>query len=330
MFHTAPPWLCAHPCLQPTRLLAMPNVPNRLISPVLTDFISAYDLAALVHRAREEDMSPAPVDLTSEWTVPQQAQAVAVIRARGTGVLAGAATLPTVAAAYDLSLKLADLLPDASPLAPGDVVVHLRGPLRSLLAMERVALNFLTHLSGIATLTRQYVDAVAGTRARIYDTRKTLPGLRGIEKYAVVCGGGCSHRLGLYDAVLVKDNHVAHLSLEELPGVVRRVVETARSAAATPRFVQVEVDTLQQLRAVLPCGVHAVLLDNMPPEVMRQAVRMRDELAPRVELEASGGVSLATVRKIAETGVERISIGALTHSAPAVDLGMDIEGKPVP
>jgi nicotinate-nucleotide pyrophosphorylase (carboxylating) len=309
------------------RLLSMSNVPARPRPPVLTDFISAYDLAALVHRTREEDMSPAPVDLTSEWVVPPQAQATAVIRARGAGVLAGAATLPTVTAAYDLAIKLADVVPDGSALTKGSVVAHVGGPLRSLLAMERVALNFLTHLSGIASVTRRYVDAIDGTRARIYDTRKTLPGLRGIEKYAVVCGGGCSHRLGLYDAVLVKDNHIAHLSLDELPATVRRVVATAKSAAAAPRFVQVEVDTLAQLRAVLPCGVQAILLDNRPPEVLRQAVKIRDELAPRVELEASGGVTLASVRTIAETGVERISIGALTHSAPALDIGMDIESS---
>ena len=304
----------------------MSTAPDRR-PPILSDFISAYDLAALVHRSREEDMSPAPVDLTSEWVVAEQTQGAAVIRARQEGVLSGAVVLPTVAAAYDLSIKLAEVLPDASALKPGAVIANVRGPLRSLLAMERVALNFLTHLSGIASLTRRYVDAIEGTRARIYDTRKTLPGLRGIEKYAIVCGGGCSHRLGLYDAVLVKDNHIAHLSIAELPAAVQQVVAMAKSAAASPRFVEVEVDNLDQLRAVLPCGANAILLDNMPPEVMRQAVQIRDELAPRVELEASGGVNLATVRAIAETGVERISVGALTHSAPALDIGMDIEGS---
>lgn len=300
---------------------------NRRHPPVLTDFVSAYDLAALVHRTREEDMSPAPVDLTSEWVVPEGVQGRAVLRSRQQGILAGAAVLPTVAAAYDLSIKLVEVLPDTSELEAGMTIAAVRGPLRTLLAMERVALNFLTHLSGIASLTRKYVEAIEGTRARIYDTRKTLPGLRGLEKYAVVCGGGCSHRLGLYDAVLVKDNHIAHVALRELPETIRKLVATAKSAAASPRFVEVEVDNLEQLRAVLPCGVNAVLLDNMPPEDMRQAVRMRDELAPRVELEASGGVNLATVRAIAETGVERIAIGALTHSAPALDIGMDIDAE---
>lgn len=305
----------------------MPTAPDHRHPPVLSDFISVYDLAALVHRSREEDMSPVPVDLTSEWVVAEQAQGSAVIRARQEGVLAGAAVLATVAAAYDLSIKLAEVLPDGSALKAGEVIAKVHGPLRSLLAMERVALNFLTHLSGIASLTRRYVQAIQGTAARIYDTRKTLPGLRGIEKYAVVCGGGCSHRLGLYDAVLVKDNHIAHVPLGELPQTIRKLVAMAKSASAGPRFVEVEVDGLEQLRAVLPCGINAVLLDNMPPEVIRQAVKMRDELAPRVELEASGGITLATVRAIAGTGVERISVGALTHSAPALDIGMDIEAR---
>jgi nicotinate-nucleotide pyrophosphorylase (carboxylating) len=191
--------------------------------------------------------------------------------------------------------------------------------------MERVALNFCTHLSGIATLTSAFVDAVRGTKAGIYDTRKTIPGLRGLAKYAVACGGGRNHRIGLYDAVLVKDNHIAHVPTAQLAAAMSAGIAKARAMQPRPVFVEIEVDNLAQLEEVLRCDVDIILLDNMTPSQMQQAVSLRNRIAPRIELEASGGITLANVRAAAETGVDRIAIGALTHSAVALDLGLDID-----
>jgi nicotinate-nucleotide pyrophosphorylase (carboxylating) len=193
--------------------------------------------------------------------------------------------------------------------------------MRSLLTAERTALNFLQHLSGIASLTRRYVEAVAGLPCKVLDTRKTTPGWRLLEKYAVRCGGGMNHRLGLSDAILIKDNHLA--SLGAGPGAICRAVEAARSSLVQSVPVDVEVDSLEQLDEALACHPNMILLDNMKPELLREAVRRRNERAEDVQLEASGGVNLDTVRAIAETGVDRISIGALTHSAPALDIGLD-------
>ena len=204
-------------------------------------------------------------------------------------------------------------------------------PPADLLAVERILLNLLGRLSGIATLTRQYVDAVAGTKARIYDTRKTTPGWRRLEKYAVRCGGGWNHRGGLHEAILIKDNHLA-LGAQSSDGAQRftpaeavtRAKQFVQEHAADPGMViEVEVDTLQQLDAVLPMRPDIVLLDNMSLSQLRDAVSRRDAVDPAIELEASGGVTLATVGEIAATGVERISVGALTHSAVALDIGLD-------
>jgi nicotinate-nucleotide pyrophosphorylase (carboxylating) len=200
-------------------------------------------------------------------------------------------------------------------------VATVTGPLDKLLIGERTMLNFLTHLSGIATLTRRFVDAVAGTKAQILDTRKTLPGYRVLEKYAVRCGGGTNHRMGLYDGVLIKDNHLAAWTKSES---IADAIRTARRKSPGVS-IEVEVDTLEQLREALKGQPEIVLLDNMTPARLREAVAIRDALngQPQVLLEASGGVALETVREIALTGVERISIGALTHSAPALDLAFD-------
>jgi nicotinate-nucleotide pyrophosphorylase (carboxylating) len=217
------------------------------------------------------------------------------------------------------------LVPDGSVLQPGQVVAHLSGPLRALLTGERTALNFLLRLSGVATLTSQYVAQVAGTRAGVYDTRKTFPGWRLLDKYAVRAGGGRNHRMGLYDQVLIKDNHLAGWQTlpgeHSLPGAVRRCRELYPQLV-----VEIEVDTLTQLQQVLPARPDIVLLDNMSPQQLAEGVALRDRLAPAVELEASGGVSLRTVGAIAQTGVERISVGGLTHSARALDLAFDWEG----
>ncbi len=295
-----------------------------MTAPALNDYVAVADLQALIAAARREDVGDAGVDVTSELLVPADATATAEMRARQPGRLAGAALLTMIADAYDPAVRVDVLVDDGATLARGDVVARFTGALRSILALERVALNFVTHLSGIASLTARYVAAVEGTRARIYDTRKTIPGLRGLAKYAVVCGGGAAHRIGLYDAVLVKDNHIAHLSTQQLPNAITELVQRARSRRPAPAFIEVEVDRLDQLERVLPCGIDIALLDNMGVDALRQAIALRDRIAPHVQLESSGGVTLDTVRQIAETGVDRIAIGALTHSAPALDLGLDI------
>jgi nicotinate-nucleotide pyrophosphorylase (carboxylating) len=293
-------------------------------TPNLDAFISGSPLQALIAQARLEDLGPDCLDVTSAALIPPTQTCTAQLTARQAGTLAGASMLPAIAAAFDPGIEVEALRDDGSSLSRGDVVARFRGPLASVLSMERVALNFLTHLCGIATLAAQYVDHTRGTRAKIYDTRKTLPGLRALEKYAVACGGGATHRIGLYDAMLVKDNHIAHLPLEQLAGALSAAIAKARRDYPHLKFVEVEVDSLAQLEHVLQTPVDIVLLDNMTIEQLDAAVAMRDRIAPQVELEASGGVSLETVAVIARTGVDRISVGALTHSAPSLDLGLDI------
>jgi nicotinate-nucleotide pyrophosphorylase (carboxylating) len=218
---------------------------------------------------------------------------------------------------------------DGQLLEPGDSLGQIEGPARGILTAERIVLNALGRLSGIASLTRQYVEAAGETAARIYDTRKTTPGWRRLEKYAVRCGGGCNHRTGLFDAVLIKDNHLA-LGVELSAAANRyspaEAVVRARQFTrdhAPGMIVEVEVDTIEQLADVLPAGPDIVLLDNMTPDQLREAVERRDTLAPQVELEASGGVDLRSVAAIAASGVDRISVGALTHSFTSLDLGLD-------
>lgn len=293
-------------------------------SPILDHFICPDALHTLVRAARLEDMGPDSLDLTSDAIVAANARGRAQVRARDRGRLAGTALLPTILDVYDTRLTLLDMRPDGEPLAVGDVAATIGGPMRSILAVERVALNFLCHLSGIATLTAQYVEAIESTSARIRDTRKTTPGLRGLEKYAVACGGGSSHRMGLYDAVLVKDNHVAGRTPQQFAAAIKAAIAAWRSRSPQPSFVEVEVDTLEQLAAVLRYEPDAVLLDNMPDQKLRKAVAMRDEKAPDVLLETSGGIDLDAARTVAQTGIDLISAGALTHSAPALDLGLDM------
>lgn len=292
--------------------------------PRLADYASASELRRLIDIARLEDLGQPPRDLTSELIVPAERCSAAAFRTRDAGVLAGAALLPLIMDRYDPSVRLTPILHDGQPLKPGENIALLEGPLRSLLAIERVALNLMTHLSGVASLTAQYVATVGHAKARICDTRKTLPGLRALEKYAVACGGGGNHRMGLHDAVLVKDNHIAHLDADGLAAALHDLTVRARATNPPPAFVEVEVDTLDQLKTVLGCAVDRVLLDNMPPVMLGEAVAMRDRLAPYVLLEASGGVNLQTVRAIAASGVDIISVGALTHSAPSLDIGLDI------
>lgn len=293
--------------------------------PPLSQFISEAELRALVERSRAEDLGPLGRDVTSECTIDRERAREGTIVARAPGCLAGAALLPMIAAVYDPALALPISAQDGQTLHAGDPIAQVRGPLRSLLAFERIALNFLTHLSGVATLTARFVEKTAGTKAKICDTRKTIPGLRALQKYAVACGGGVNHRIGLYDTVLIKDNHITGVRLPKLAEVLTAAINRARAINPPPTFIEVEVDSIAQLRRALACQPDMVLLDNMQTSQLRKAVALRDTLAPAVLLEASGGITLANVRRIAETGVDRISIGALTHSAPALDIALDIK-----
>lgn len=255
-------------------------------------------------------------DITSQATLPADARASAVIAARKPGVLAGLRFAECAFRLADAGLTFVPVMQDGDRLQPKDVVARIEGPARGLLAAERIALNFLSHLSGVATATATFADAIAHTKADIVCTRKTTPGLRAFEKYAVRCGGGSNHRFGLDDAILIKDNHVA------VAGGVIPAIEAARAFAGHLVKIEVEVDTLEQLEEALSAGPDVVMLDNMPPETLKQAVEIA---AGRVLLEASGGIELDTVRAVAEAGVDLISSGWITHSAPILDLGLDIE-----
>lgn len=292
----------------------------------------------LIELARDEDLGVPPLDLTSELVGRRGGTAAAELRARSGGVVSGLAALGTVASVFaeggagsDIGVGggvvVEALARDGEPMRPGEVLARIYGPSAAVTMAERVMLNLVGRLSGVATLTAEYVSAArAGGPAVVCDTRKTTPGLRALEKYAVRCGGGWTHRLGLYDAVLIKDNHLAGLSPDEAGRVARRVAESARPRLGADGFIEVEVDTLDQLGAVLTHAgglIDAVLLDNMAPAVLREAVRVRDTIAPGVLTEASGGVGLGTIGAIAACGVERISVGALTHSAVSIDVGLD-------
>lgn len=262
-------------------------------------------------------------DVTTECFVPAEESAQARIFAKEPGVVAGTAVAVAVFRAVDPRVTVTVVKPDGSALLKGDTVLKASGPTRALLTAERTALNFLQQLSGVATLTRRYVDAVAGTRAVILDTRKTTPGLRELEKQAVAAGGGTNHRRGLYDAVMVKDNH---LLAESRPEALQRGIDAARTRHPGIR-IELEADTLDQVRAFLKLdGVDWILLDNMPRALLREAVALVRALPPerRIKLEASGGVTLETVRPIAETGVDYVSVGALTHSARALDFSLEL------
>jgi len=299
----------------------------------LIEWAGGWPLDDDLERAIDEDLGRRRHDVTSEALIDRHTPGRAAVVARQTGTLCGTVLIREIILHASARVEVDLRLGDGDRLQPGDIIAILTGPLRDVLRVERTLLNYMTHLSGVATLTARYVEAVAGTRAAICDTRKTLPGLRWLQKYAVRCGGGTAHRAGLYDAVLIKDNHIAHIPPDELASRITEAVEHTkqrhllRHRPKPIRFFEVEVDTLAQLRRVLEAPIDIVLLDNMPPDVLRQAVAMRDKHAPKVRLEASGGVSLDTVRAIAEAGVDRISVGALTHSAAALDLGLDIEAQ---
>ncbi len=279
--------------------------------------------AAIVELALREDLGLDGSDLTATWVVPAPAQARATIVARRPGVLAG---LPVAAAVFSRicpQIQCTPLSEDGASLNPSQIVLELAGPARAILTGERTALNFLQRLSGVATLTRAFVDAVAGTSARITDTRKTTPGLRALEKHAVALGGGVNHRFGLYDAVLIKENHAAAV------GGVGAALQLARQGATEQgRRVRLmaEARNLDEVRSAASAHPDRILLDNMDLEQLRQCVHFLRRETPQIEIEATGDVVLTNVRQVAETGVDFISIGALTHSAPALNLSLLFAG----
>lgn len=279
------------------------------------DCLDAGEVTRVVRAALDEDFRYGP-DVTSAAVVPPGAVASARIVARQDGVLAGLPVVTEVLRCAAPRVRMETFAQDGDMIVTGTAVAGLTGPLAELLGAERTMLNFLTHMSGIATLTRAWVDAVAGTGAVIRDTRKTLPGLRALEKYAVRCGGGANHRLGLGDAALIKDNHVA---FSAGTGAAFAAVRAAFPDVA----IEVECDTVEQVADALAAGARMILLDNMPPARLRDAVALA-RAYPDVLLEASGGLTLASAREVALTGVDYLSVGALTHSAPALDLALDV------
>ena len=273
----------------------------------------AHMIRDAVAAALVEDLGLAG-DVTTAATIPADAKIRAVIAAREPGVIAGVALAIEAFHQVDPAIAATIENGDGARVKPGDAVLKIDGPARGVLTAERVALNFLGHLSGVATATAALVDAVKGTNAKIVCTRKTTPGLRAFEKYAVRCGGGHNHRFGLYDAVMIKDNHIAAV------GEIAKAVETTRASVGHMVKIEVEIDRLDQLDAALDAGADIVMLDNMSPEDMKKAVAQNKG---RAVLEASGNVTADTVRAIAETGIDIISSGAITHSAPSLDLGLD-------
>jgi nicotinate-nucleotide pyrophosphorylase (carboxylating) len=269
----------------------------------------------VVRRAMAEDLGDAG-DITTRATVPADSQARAVIAARKPGVIAGLDIAAAAFAAVDPAIQVNLRVADGTNVDAGALVLDVAGPARGILTAERVALNFLGHLSGVATATNDIAKAIAHTKARVCCTRKTTPGLRALEKYAVRCGGGVNHRFGLYDAVLIKDNHVA------AAGGVARAVAAAQKNAGHMVKIEVEVDTLDQLREALDAGADVVLLDNMTPVQLAEAVRI---VGGRAVTEASGSITAATAKAVAESGVDLMSVGWITHSAPCLDLGLDFK-----
>ena len=285
--------------------------------------LDAAHVEDLVRRTVEEDLAGGE-DVTTTSTVPVGQRSIASFTTRARGSIAG---LDLAAAAVEMvcgvgACTFTRVSNDGQRVSPGDVLATVEAPTRGLLTAERTALNFLCHLSGVATATATWVDAIAGTEAKVRDTRKTTPGLRSLEKYAVRCGGGHNHRMSLTDAALVKDNHiVAAGGVAEAFGVVRQT--------APDMVVEIEVDTLEQLHVALDAGADLVLLDNMAPSVMSEAVGISRQhtarTGRRVLLEASGGLTLANAKDVAATGVNFISVGALTHSSPILDIGLDVQ-----
>lgn len=300
----------------------------------MNPFPAHDEIKDLIQLARREDLGARNDDVTSRLLVDENAIGVGTLLQKAVGITCGLPIVEMICRAYDERLRVEqipgfhmDVIEGRYSDARTTPLLRIRGPLRSILSAERVILNFLQRMSGVATLTQRFVRRVEGSGAKIYDTRKTIPGFRALDKYAVRAGGGMNHRTGLYDGLLVKDNHLAAQPLKELSAFLGKIVSQSRSEDPK-RLIEIEVDTLEQLREVLKVdGVDVILLDNMDCPKMQQAVELRDRSGKegKVYLEASGGVTLETVRSIALTGVERIAVGAITHSAPAMDIGLDVE-----
>jgi nicotinate-nucleotide pyrophosphorylase (carboxylating) len=291
--------------------------------------MSVYDqeeVSTAIRRALGEDLG-ATGDITCRALVPAGARLEATVRAKAAGVVCGLPLFARVAALLGGGLEGLACHDDGRAVEPGEVVLRCRGDATLLLIAERTALNFCQRLSGTATMTRRYVEAVRGTRAQVLDTRKTTPGLRLLEKHAVVAGGGRNHRLGLYDQILIKDNHIALMEAPAHGGSrAAEAVRRCRQGLGDGMLIEVEIESLDELEPVIAAGADIVLLDNMPPPALAQAVVRRDRACAaggrQVQLEASGGITLLNIRAVAESGVERISTGALTHSVQALDLSM--------
>jgi len=304
--------------------------PKRPISTIPTERLrnrALESLQPLLTLSLDEDIGPG--DLTTDVLIDTEAEAQGRLLACADGVVAGLLFVKPILHRVDTRLQFKPDLRDGVRIRAGRILGRITGPVRPMLAAERTMLNFLQSLSGIASLTRKYVDAVKGTGAAILDTRKTTPGWRYIEKYAVRAGGGINHRTGLYDGVLIKDNHLAIRSPNHLGETVAELIREARGRVSPEIPIQVEVEDLDYLEEVLRAAPDVVLLDNMPVEQLRQAVVQRDRLFGDTgpALEASGGINLSNVRAVAETGVDRISVGALTHSAPILDISLEIQRK---
>jgi len=292
------------------------------------------ELRDLIQIAKREDLRDD--DVTSRLLIPEATIGVGTLLQKQVGIACGLPIVEMICRVYDERLRVEQIPGFHMEIIEGRFsdqqitpLLRVRGPMRSLLSAERVLLNFLQHMGGVATQTYRFARRVAGTSAKIYDTRKTMPGFRLLDKYAVVRGGGENHRTDVYDGLLVKDNHIAHVPLRELTNYLQPIVNKCRDENAD-RLIEVEVDTLEQLKEVLRVdGVQVILLDNMDCPKMEQAVELRNKANKKgkVDLEASGGVTLETVRQIAQTGVERIAVGAITHSAAALDIGLDVENQ---
>ncbi len=280
--------------------------------------LSKAQIGKIIDSALAEDLGSG--DLTTELLIPSELRGRASIVVRGEGVLAGIGVAAEVFRRVDPLVQFRGLVSDGSKVHPGDVAATIEGSAASILKAERTALNFLQHLSGIATETARYVEAVSGLGTKIYDTRKTIPGLRLLEKYAVRVGGGYNHRQSLGDGILIKDNHLAALRSQGIG--LREVVEKARRAAPHTLNIEVEVQNIEEARQALDAGAETIMVDNMNLEDMRYVVQL---CQGRALIEASGGITLENVRAVAETGVDLISIGALTHSARALDIGLELE-----
>lgn len=297
----------------------MPDLSAATAAALIDAGLAPDDVVAVIRRALDEDLGELG-DVTGTATVDESARLKASYVSRGSGVVAG---LPVVSAVFDLmcgnDAHLELRVADGAVVDRGTVLVTVEAPARTVLAAERTTLNLLGHLSGVASLTRRWVDAVAGTGAAIRDTRKTIPGLRDLDKYAVRCGGGTNHRRGLDDAYLVKDNHVA------AAGSVAAAIDRIRATGNVSLHLQVEVDDLGQLDEALALRPDSILLDNFDVPLLEQAVRRARAVAPETKLEASGGLTLDSARAVAATGVDYLAVGALTHSAPQLDIGLDVD-----